>query len=237
MSPCLVSVPFTQGQLCLSGWLTQGCSMDAVEETYWGEWNKAPGKWKGTINQDLVLYLISKEFLALKAADGLLCAHCLDHLSRLCGCSTVPDFYKENTIRNKSIVFAPTHLFPWKLIDRLCAKQSSAKIATVTILAREGGGGGWGWEVKLPRKKRKHFPLHCSSASLVKNQMHKTQWTPASWQNKRGNCCAQLINASCLRTKILPHPANCGACPLGTEDPVHLSTCAGCTLGKGRGRL
>lgn len=39
--------------------------MDVVEETYRGEWNKAPGKWKGTINQDLILYLILKEFLAL----------------------------------------------------------------------------------------------------------------------------------------------------------------------------
>lgn len=48
MSSCLVSVPLThtQSHLCLGGWLTIGqrSSMDVVEETYRGEWNKAPGK-------------------------------------------------------------------------------------------------------------------------------------------------------------------------------------------------
>lgn len=144
-------------------------------------------------------------------------------------CPWHSDFYEKTQWGINLLFLHLSHLFPWKQMGRLSAKQPSAKNATVTLLARE--------VVKLPRKKRKSFPLHCSSACLVRNQMHKTQWIPASWQHERGNCCAQLINASCLRTKILPHPANCGACPLGTEDPVHLSTCAGCTLGKGRGRL
>lgn len=81
------------------GWLADSrAEMDVVDKTYRGEWNKAPGKRKGTINQDLVLYLISKEFLALKAADGLHFTHCLGHLSWLHDCSSVHgrlDFYEK----------------------------------------------------------------------------------------------------------------------------------------------
>lgn len=137
------------------------------------------------MNQNLVFHLISKEFLALKHVDVS-----ASRPSPRTACpgllpvavSLVEWLLWEDTARYQSIVFASIpHFFPWQQIGRVTS-WGSRVLRDLTQLQHCWRGKG----VELHRKSIKSFSLHCSPACLVRNQMHKTRWTPASWQHEGG---------------------------------------------------